>query len=449
MTVRLDSLSHYIYSQDTHLSSARKWIRTGSVGLWSALSIFVSFPSVKATLSQLDGTLFHKIKVGSSAVIVGLDWSSLSIYGGALFIVRMCQNRSEEEKTLFQPTFGKKAFTTVALTSIIFGLAQRLPTLPEALIFNKDHPDFARVLAFFSFIIEAGLPSLFLFNTFEDIYRSKLLTNEILFSRNQLIKWVMQARNKAYQMHQKALLEKSDFSILLRSHASIEEVVTCVWKYSRIENTKRTSEHVFLASKIILGSIVLISCIGLFILDALLSKTAVNYFSKEVFFVILGITLTLFPMLYGAPKCVVEASNETIDLFFHQQKTFGEYVFPVTSKCLKISALFFSFWQYYEQNALANIYTKQSLSNSFLTITNTIACAFLITKAFYEMIELGLFSLADKKHALSLIKERLDRLERFIKEAKPEQLEQLMLKCSEEVRQDLFNERTPLAINRI
>ena len=101
---------------------------------------------------------------------------------------------------------------------------------------------------------------------------------------------------------------------------------------------------------------VLISMIGLFLLDALLSKSAVNYFSHNYIWVVLGMALTVLPMIYGGPLIGWEGAKETVNLLTDQRQTYGEYVFPIISKILKTIALLCSFSQYYEQKALVNTY---------------------------------------------------------------------------------------------
>jgi len=346
----------YIYHTSSPLSTRRKVIRIVGYTFCTGLSIFVSEPSVKASLSLLPKSMGKRIFVGAESFISGLDWASFGTYGGCKLIDSVIRYTTDEEKELFKPLFGKAGTGVVITASVVLGLGQRLPTLPEALKFNASHPKFARAVAATSFFVESWLPSYTTFITINRVFNRRLFEAKLLIARNSLLKWTASSKQAAIYMTDDE--RKQNFpSLLQNAPASIESVFYDVWT-----NGKEASQSASLTKRCIsitsntLGGMVLISMIGLFLLDALLSKSAVNYFSHNYIWVVLGMALTVLPMIYGGPLIGWEGAKETVNLLTDQRQTYGEYVFPIISKILKTIALLCSFSQYYEQKALVNTY---------------------------------------------------------------------------------------------
>lgn len=432
----------YIYHKSSPLSTKRKGVRIIGYLASGSLSLFVSEPSVAASLSQLSGKVAKKVLVGTSAFIAGLDWASLGAYGGCEFINSIIVDQTDEEKELFKPLFGKFGTGCVITASVVLGLGQRLPTLPEALKFNKAHPDFARGVAATSFFVESWLPSYLTFRTINRVFNRKLFENKLNIAKCALIEWTCRSRKSAIYLSNEQ--KSRNFPILLQnSPAEMKAILFEIWTNGRgIENEKPLLKKCIDITSYSLSGIVLFSMIGLFLLDGLLAKNAVNYFSHNLALVALGIALTVLPMLYGAPKIGSEGVIETVNMITDQRQTYGEYVFPILSKMIKTIALLFSFTQYYEQKALVNIYIDPGVFNNLLTYSNTISCGFMIAKSYYTIIEAFLYLVAYYKNydteIYAQIKERTDRIEKLLVHSTPQQMLELLEVCDDELKRAAF-----------
>lgn len=429
----------YLFTHDAPLSTKRKVVRAILYFTASGLSIFVSEPSVRASFS-LKGNKLEETFIRTSGVICGFDWATLGAYGACMFINGQLHDKSREEEALFKPTFGRAGRIAAGIVSFIFGLGQRLPTIPEALRFNKDHPDFARVMAGTSIFVESWLPSYAMLLTIEKVFNRRLFEKKLHVAKLALIDWTKETRNKAIRMND---TEMACHLSHLLTPSKIEDVAYDVWFNGKEAAPSKLKKCVNITSYA-LGGVVVSSMVGLFILDALLTKNLVNYFSHNGGLVALGIFLTLFPMLFGGPFIGYQGVRESVNMLADQRETYGEYVYPILSKVLKITALLFAFAQYTEEKALVKLYLKPGLPNDLLTYSNTVSCGFMIAKSYYTLIEAFLYLLAyatnnDFKH-YAIIKERCDRFERLLTESTPAQMLELLNACDAQVKRDTFNQ---------
>ena len=432
----------YIFYKAAPLSTQRKVVRVVGYIACGSLSLFVSEPSVVASLTQLSGKISKKALVGTSAFVAGLDWASLGTYGGCEFINSILVDQTEVEKELFKPLFGKFGSGCLITASVVFGMGQRLPTIPEALRFNRSHPDFARGVAVTSIFVESWLPSYSTFITINRVFNRRLFVKKLLIAKLTLIEWTSNSRKSAIYLSNDKRRENFPY-LLQESPPEINLIVSEMWINGKeIEHEKPLFKRCVDITSYSLSGIVLVSMIGLFLLDALLAKSAVNYFSHNFALVAIGIALTVLPMLYGAPKIGVDGVNETLNMVTDQRQTYGEYVFPVTSKMLKVIALLFSFTQYFEQKALVDTYLDPGVMNGLLTYTNTISCGFMITKSYYTIIEAFLYLVAYyRKYDAEIyaqIKQRTDRIENLLVHSTPQQMMELLEVCDAELKIDAF-----------
>lgn len=437
----------YVYSKTPPLSTPKKVVKGVGYAAGIGLAIYVSEPSVAASLTLASGNKFKKVLVDTAAFIAGFDWSALASFGAKELINDIID---EDDEKLFTPLFSKTGKACAIGASIVLGLGQRLPSLPEALKFNKKHPHFARGVAGVSFGVESWLPSHATFITINRIFNRRLFEKKAYSAKQCLIHWTANSRRSAIYMSLEIKRQKFQF-LLQEMPAEIHLFMNEIWSNGHMieHHSPKIKKCIDITSHSLAG-IVLFSMIGLFLLDALLAKSAVNYFSHSYALVALGIALTIIPMLYGGPKIAVEGAHETINLLTDQRETYGEYVFPISSKLLKITALLFSFTQYFEQKALVNTYLHPGFMNNLLTATNTISCGFMIAKSYYTIIEAFLYLVAYwRKYdsdTYALLKERTDRIEKLLLHSTPAQMLELLQACDDELKHAALrdDERTRL-----
>lgn len=407
----------YTYEEKAPLTGAQLVGRVGAIALWTLPSFSIGIPGVIATLKNRNHSALKNFTVNGSAIIVYFDWTALTVYGGVKFILDSWNIKTSEEMSIFIAPYGKKTKAAIIAISILGGILQRLPGLKEALTFKVNKVQ-SYITAGITFILEAGVPAYSIKLSIDSYFNRRLYPPGLLKSRDLLLEHIERTKHSALKsldnypvisgnrpMHLDDFLKELYAVPLLRRVSCLE----------RARQSLRLSLMTFAAT----------SCIFLFILDGYLAESAVHYFTSLKVLLALGVICAIVPMIYGSYRWTTEGMGETYDVVTGQRRTFSEYIYPYSAKTLKIVAFAFSLFQYYEQQSLVDLYVQSRVPNQLLTLMNTVACSLMITKAFHEGIDWGYETLTpcatSETKKLITVKNRLDRFEKFISQARPSQ----------------------------
>lgn len=433
-------------------SKTRNMIIAISDIAWGALSASICFPSVVAALSEANGTPLQKILGFGSAAGTGLDWFVLTTYGGVMFIHITLAKKSDAEKILFKnstPTFAKAAQIIV---SIGLGLATRAPSLTEAVKFSKNK-ELGMGMGIESAIGEAGLPALGQYMQIELIKKFFRLK----CSKDKRGKQIESLRQRLIAMTQIALnvslrtpcSERERHFIMLyreQNHEEINQIGSNLTNlcqsihtiYKDRQEKESTACHAIKWPRRITQIIGSANCLGLFIMDALLARTAYELLDADAGLTDTGMVLAFGALLYIAPKMAWNAAGENFNLIYdlfgsREDKSFADEFYPKLSRMLKLFCILLSILQYDEEIALTKLYAPvDSIQGRWLSISNIVACSLMISESYYFLIEnllesysLSRFAPEEVRHA-AILKEKLGRFIELLQNLQPLELTQMI-----------------------
>ena len=420
---------------------------------WTILSGAICFPPVVAALSEATGSTLHQILGFGSAAGTGLDWFVLTAYGGVV-LIHALPNRSQAEIVLFNDKIPRWTKVLQVAVSIGLGLATRAPSLTEAVRFNTNKTlGFAS--GFVSAIGEAGLPALGQYLQFElakkyfarrcsrDKRRQKIeLIRERLIGMTQVaLRFGLKSSREEREIRFRVLYggqAQDDFN---RVGQGFKELLGSINQIYQDENLEANCGELYFRKwpRAVLQASGSLSCVGLFVMDALLAQSAYEILHANRDLTNIGMVLAVVALLYLAPKMTWEAAGVNYDLIYdllggiRQDKSFGDEFYPKLSKLLKTLCALLSLLQYDEQIALTKLYVPlNTWGGRLLSLSNIIACSLMISSSFYSMIDemlerysLSSYASHEIQHA-ALLKQKLGRFITLLQNIHPAELSTIL-----------------------
>jgi hypothetical protein len=460
-----DLAMNWVVNHRNQNSTARNTIIIVSDLAWTALSASVCFPSVIATLSEAKGSLLQKIFGFGSVAGTGLDWFVLTTYGGVVFIHLTLAKKTDAEKILFKETTHTLAKIAQIVVSIGLGLATRAPALTEAVKFSKDKA-LGKAMGLESAIGEAGLPALGQYMQIEMIkkfFRLKFSQDkrerQIESLRQRLIEMTKVALNKGLRQSFEdrefqflMLYRRQTQEELLHIGSSLTQLCQIIHSIYQEAQEKALDCDVMKWPRRAVQFIGSSNCIGLFIMDALLARTAYEILHADSGLTDLGMVLAFGALLYIAPQMSWNAAAQNFNLIYdmfgsRDNKSFADEFYPKISRLLKLLCGLLSVLQYDEEIALTKLYASiDSVRGRLLSISNIVACSLIISASYYYLIEnmlefysLSRFSSQEVRHA-AVLKEKLGRFIELLQNIQPLELSQMVAGIEDNyLKQQLLN----------
>lgn len=445
----------WVFSPSQVIHRHKRNLQVALIVGWIALSAFDSYPPIKVALSENNGTAWQRAGAVLSSTGVAFDWFSLTAYGGIAYIFSTTRQQTEAEQIVFKNRIPISLRVIQVALSIFLGASTRLAAITEAIKFNSNK-EFGIATAAISFVGESGLPALSVWAASDYIIKRVQRTanrkDKDLHRFEAVRIYIIGIAQFALNKHIRSPLDERAIKLCRICHTQVSANASAI---IRIQTLLTELQDIYASSepqqqdccRIVLYQIprkfvqltALSSCIGLFILDALLAKTAVEICAGGEGWVIAAMILAWLPLSPLAAKMIYRSSGQIYDVVFdsacgkRDSKSFSDEFYPKISKVLKVVLFLCSILQYDEQIALAKLYTDaDSIQEKLLSYSNIVACCFLITESFYASLEeiihehsLSSRSSEDVRQAIQL-KKSIERLITLIKEIRVHDLAKIL-----------------------
>ncbi|MDF2576531.1 MAG: hypothetical protein K0S74_15 [Chlamydiales bacterium] len=465
------NLSRFIYEVvvDQQIPNQKKWKQVAKIiGYTFACTIGYGtcIPFINSSLAyDKDHTLRSKSLAYIGAVGSFAAFGTAATWGLANMVNESLRSRSELEEKLSTKSSSILLRVIHIGSSIIFGVAARIPAGEVALKFNGNVP-----LAIACILGEAGVPiySMYcLLNEISNVLAKKLrkqknfdkqFERQLLLVKNKIcssiqtsitqgIKLPLNERQRHFQCFYSAKQIKGNTTInslvkeLLAFHLS-DTIQPFRQRYRMSSNLKRFIQIMMLVP----GTFLLLE-------NALMTDEACRSLSHNLAIRITTVALAVLPMIWVSLKVPGMAVVNMMEQFFglcgfERSESFAESFYPKLYKSLKLLSICIAVMPFAEIDAVAEQYASWNTTYGKLFIaSNIVALTLLIINAANDLIENAIQKFAGSQWAdreireALVFKQRLEQLQSAILQSSPVEFAKFVqgsISCDEELKSSLL-----------